>query len=82
MQFPQVNINGTSRGALIQQLTDAYSALTDAISALSAMSPHGRDYQTLPDGSWLTARKEHDARIEAVVKVRDEIAAIFESIDA
>jgi hypothetical protein len=76
MQLPQVNLNGTSRDALLDQYRDAYRAINDAIDALCKAAPHGRDYQTLPAGSYNVAREEHDARLVKLGSIKAEIEAI------
>ena len=41
---PSVNINGTSREALVDARRDAFEAVHAAITALRETLPHGRDY--------------------------------------
>ena len=41
---PSVNINGTSREALVDARRDAFEAVNAAITALRETLPHGRDY--------------------------------------
>jgi|688.fasta_scaffold1240297_2 hypothetical protein len=41
---PTVNLNGTSKAALIQYRLDAITALEAALEALREITPHGRDY--------------------------------------
>jgi hypothetical protein len=41
---PIVNLNGTSRSALIDQRVDARNALVLAMEALGETRPNGRDY--------------------------------------
>lgn len=57
--FPQVNLNGTSAEALLRQYTQAADAIRVAVNAFVDAAPHGRDYQTLPDGAYERARAEH-----------------------
>lgn len=75
MQLPQININGTERSDLLEDLIAAKRALEHAISALNGCSPHGRDYQTVADGgvAFYAAQREH---VERVVKVRQVLAEI------
>lgn len=75
-QFPRVNLNGTSRDALAEQYRVAHRAIGAAIDAMCQATPHGRDYQTLPAGSYESARAEHDARLTKLVSVKNEIEAI------
>lgn len=76
MQLPQVNLNGTSRDELATQYRNVYSAVDVALDLLCRFAPHGRDYQTLPAGSYDTARREHDARVEKLASIKAEIEAI------
>lgn len=73
MHLPQININGTERSDLLKDLICAIRALEHAAEALGACSPHGRDYQTLPQGTFYAAQREHFDRI---VKVRQVLAEI------
>jgi len=41
---PSVNINGTSREALVDARRDAFEAIHAAMNALRETMPHGRDY--------------------------------------
>jgi hypothetical protein len=41
---PSVNINGTSREALVDSRRDAFEAVHAAMNALRETLPHGRDY--------------------------------------
>lgn len=74
-QFPQVNINGTSKDALLKQSMKAYHAVTAAVEALCEGAPHGRDYQTLPAGSYEQARAEHYLRLSKLESVKAELEA-------
>jgi hypothetical protein len=51
---PFVNINGTSRAALVDQRRAAMEAVRLAMTALQETCPHGRDYIGDP------ARFDHD----------------------
>ena len=63
IMLPQVNLNGTSAEALLRQYTQAADALRVAVNAFVDVTPHGRDYQTLPDGSYAVAREQHRAHL-------------------
>lgn len=82
MQLPQININGTAQHDLLELYIDAKHALQKAIDALHAASPHGRDYQTLPNHSevFYAAQREHAARILKVRQVMAEIEMLAEHI--
>lgn len=80
MQLPQININGTDRNDLLQDHLAAMKALRAAIEAVGAISPHGRDYQTLPAGSASVAMSEHAGRMVALRTVMAEIETIAEHL--
>ena len=79
MIFPQVNMNGTDGADLALAYNDAANKMYDAIKAMRAPF-HGRDYQTLPVGTFELANKEMMARVAAATAVMDEIHSIVESI--
>ena len=62
---PQVNLNGTSREALVDQQRDVLDALRKLYEAMAEASPHGRDYQFRPE-EYLAAREAWDERMLAV----------------
>ena len=76
--IPTVHINGTSKKALLEQISKANHALIVAIDALVEMSPNGRDYY-LTD-NFKVASAEHRARIAKIFEVKSEIMAIGEAI--
>ncbi len=80
MQLPQININGTERSDLLEDLMKARRCLQHAVEALSAASPHGRDYQTAIPGAFYVAQQEHSDRIVKVRQVLAEIETIAEHI--
>lgn len=80
MQLPQININGTERSDLLEDYMAARRALQRAVEALSAASPHGRDYQTCPAGAFYVAQQEHADRLVKVRQVMAEIETLAEHI--
>ena len=70
MIAPTVNNNGTSKKELLAQARAAKEALNIAISALVAMYPNGRDYQTAPEVEWLRKEALHQAMNEAGNRIR------------
>ena len=72
--LPQVNINGTSREALIDQLREVIAALNLAINTMASAMPHGRDYHFRP-AEYTPAREAWSARIATVVDLKDEVTA-------
>lgn len=77
---PTVNLNGTSRDNLMLQYIDALNAFDTLRAALSAMAPHGRDYQTAPVGAYRTARTQHERRQKTIEVVRQEIEHLAEKL--
>lgn len=80
MLLPVINLNGTERDDLLKDYMAARKALQCAVAALSAASPHGRDYQTMPAGSFYVAQQEHADRIVKVRSVLAEIDTIAEHL--
>lgn len=54
---PQVNLNGTELEQLLKQHHQVIVACRKLDEALAFAAPHGRDYQTLPEGSISLARE-------------------------
>ena len=73
MSDPTVNINGTDRDSLTALYRDAADKLGEALTALCLARPHGRDYQTMPAGSYEGARKVHEFRIADVRHAQKEM---------
>ena len=81
--LPLASLNGSGKVNLSKQYRDAGRALDQALDALAQASPHGRDYyqggEVFSD-LYRAARAEHDARMDAVRKVREEMLAAFEFV--
>jgi len=77
--LPFIHLNGTSREALVDGYAKAYCAVDAAINVLFETSPNGRDYYPV-EGSYQKARAEHDVRVRALVKVRDELMEIAQGV--
>lgn len=73
---PTVNINGTSRLSLLGDYLDAMASIRATLTSLAKITPHGRDYQTVPHEAYTVAREQHFARVAAIEKVYDEITSI------
>lgn len=80
MITPTIHLNGTSGTDLMSQTTDAMIALSDAIKALQAAGPHGRDYYVQGDTAFRQAHEEYGARIEKLYEVQADLVAISQSI--
>lgn len=76
---PRVNLNGTSKEALIRQYMDVYHALGVVLTHMHDATPHGRDYQTFSDAAQRTyaardAWGERQLIIEAMRREIEELA--------
>jgi hypothetical protein len=82
MQLPAININGTARSDLLEQHMNARRLLSKAIEGLQECAPHGRDYQTLPDGqnALHKALDEHSNRLLKLRQVAIELETICEHV--
>lgn len=72
---PILNLNGSGAENLLKQNEEARQHLYNALLALHAMMPHGRDYIGHPERCE-TARREHMARIQALQTVMYELELI------
>jgi hypothetical protein len=82
MVIPTVHLNGTSKEALLSQLSAAICALGKALESLAEASPHSRDYYIQEAGAFVRAEQEHAARISSVMVVRDELASIYAQVSS
>lgn len=70
---PVVNLNGTSRQALVGARVGAIEAIRAAMQALDECSPNGRDYQTAPKGELEIARKAYMERFAFLDRMINEL---------
>lgn len=77
---PIVHLNGTSKGALVDQRCDAYAAIGEAIQALKKAAPNGRDYYFEP-GLMDKALVQHLRRLQVLTDLQDELEAEIGMID-
>lgn len=80
MQFPTVNLNGTSRNVLIEEYDNALEKLRDALTALSQVTVHGRDYH-LNGGDIIAAWNEQRARCNKIVSVIEDLQKVREHLE-
>lgn len=80
MMIPTIHLNGTSREALVEQVTDACAAVRDAISVLYLASPNGRDYYPQGPTALQQAAEEHRSRVERLGSVLQELEELAEGI--
>ncbi len=81
LAVPTIHLNGTSKESFRKDLGNAHESIRNAIDALLAMAPHGRDYYVQGPDAYGVARREHEARIEKLSSVRDEVLAIWNAIE-
>jgi hypothetical protein len=77
---PTVHMNGTSRNALQEQLTEASLAIDNALTKLMLAIPHGRDYYVQGDSALKLAMDQHRARVQKLIDVREEIKDIVATL--
>jgi hypothetical protein len=70
--LPQVNLNGTSRDALVAQQIEVLRALVALQHALAEAAPNGRDYQLRP-AEFGPARDAWVERMQMVFAMHEEI---------
>ena len=71
---PNINLNGTAPEALFDQNYAAYKAVQDAMDALCAAAPHGRDYYD--EHRFRAARAEHYNRIKALEGIAHDLEVV------
>ncbi len=81
---PTLNMNGTSKKVLRDEVRAATHAIFEAEAVLQYMTVHSRDYQTTndPDTYFRQARMEHRERLAALTRVREDLNAYGEAIAA
>ena len=75
---PTIHNNGSHPQDLKDNLRRAHTFIRNAIEAMQAVTPHGRDYQTI--SHTLQARADHDRRMADLTTIRDELMALWEGI--
>jgi len=78
--LPTVHMNGTSRGALIDENAAAYDALRAAVRALEEAGPNARDYYVQGDDAFAKAVAQHVARLTALRSVLADLETIAEAL--
>jgi len=77
---PVVNLNGTAGADLLQQLQKAVAATTELKQALRMAAPHGRDYQTAPEGAYGAATATYTMHMRNLEALSDELGAAFSAV--
>lgn len=77
MEYPILNLNGTSRSSLVEQYQNALEAVQNTLDVLSETSPHGRDYILNKDPrALINATNEYAERQNKLRIVRSELESI------
>ena len=82
MMIPTVHLNGTGQETLMAELETAVVALSEAIQALRMVTVRDRDYYLQGELAYRQARQEMNARLEALMTVRNDLIAMHRGIDA
>lgn len=79
--IPTLHLNGSSPDKLKEDLCEVTGALRAALDAMIANGPNARDYYVnMQTDAWTVAKKEHEARCEAVRGVLREYGQILEGL--
>ena len=78
MILPTIHLNGTSAKALLEQTTVACDDAHNLLKALAEAAPNERDYYPQGDSAFEEARREYEARVEAVRGVLRDMEALAE----
>jgi len=81
LEVPLVNLNGTSKDALLGQYMAVLQALDSLQTALGEAMPNGRDYQTAKDPNACSkARQAFTERRLILANIREEIYEVAVAI--
>ena len=76
MIVPTIHMNGTPKDSLCGALEKATEKIRDAIAAVCATSPHGRDYYPQGDDAIRVAQDDHYDRLKKLTSVLDDLTDI------
>jgi hypothetical protein len=74
--LPTIHPNGTSHNELFESTLKAMSAVWEAIRAVEATAPNGRDYYPQGPDALREAEREHAARVAALRDVRAQLEVL------
>lgn len=80
MTKPTIHDNGTPARHLSADYSQAADAIHEARVVLAKCGPNPRDYYPQGAGAFERACDEHSARMEALAKVIEELAALNEHV--
>jgi hypothetical protein len=78
---PVVNLNGSSKASLLEAFWNAHSALVAAQGAFASIAPHGRDFQTAPQGTFERARLQWALRATELTNLTNDVQRMIVEID-
>lgn len=81
MILPSLHINGTSAAVLRETHEFARARLDEAIAAILATEPNGRDYYPQGPEAFRQAQQEFRERMKRLYGVVDELLAVISHID-
>lgn len=82
LTLPLIHLNGSGVENLSNLNRKAAGAIETAIRALTDASPHARDFYPLGDDAYRKARAEHEARLDALQAIFDELITIAEHAES
>jgi hypothetical protein len=77
---PVVNLNGSSKGALLDQNVDVIVQLRATKKAMQAAFPHGRDFQTSTSDCLKAAAFQAKNRMDIIDRLIADYEALAEAI--
>lgn len=80
MRFPTIHSNGTSSKTLRDEYMAAYTAVDAAITAVQAITCHGRDYYVQNGDAASEAYAEKHERLGALVQIKSDLTKILVNI--
>jgi len=85
LMVPTVHLNGTGRDELLAQITNAISAISDALDAMAKASPHPRDFYVQPaddmgNTAWDIALAQHRLRTQKVTEVMNDLGEVYAAV--
>mgnify|MGYP003657288169 FL=1 len=72
-QFPRIHSNGTDGNVLLTEYRTSMDAVRDAITAVRAVTVHGRDYYTIGGDAASVAYGEHHQRLADLSRIEREL---------
>ena len=82
MTTPTIHLNGSSAERLMAGYEQACDKLQEALLAMGQCSPHGRDYYPQGPDAISAASKEHQARMDKLRAMYDEMTQLWSAVDA